>query len=55
MVIQSTTYADDTDLIARQLGNLQHLLNKVKEVSTCYGLEISDTKAEWLVMRHETQ
>ena len=37
-------FADDIDLIARQLGDLQHLLNKVEQVSTGYGLKISETK-----------
>ena len=46
-------FADDIDLIARQLGDLQHPLNKVEEVSTHYGLEISETNTEWTVMRHE--
>ena len=46
-------FADNIDLIARQLGDLQYLLHKVEEVSTCNGLEISETKTECLVMRHE--
>ena len=51
--VNNLHFADDIDLIARQLGDLQHQLNKVKEVSTFYGLEISETKTKWLVMRHE--
>lgn len=47
------TLSADLILIARPLGDLQHQLNKVEEVSTCYGLEINETKTEWLVMRHE--
>ena len=39
--------------MASQLGDLQHLLIKVEEVSTRYGLEVSKTKTEWLIMRHE--
>ena len=41
------------DLLARQLGDLQHLLNKVEKVSTRCSLKIIETKTEWLVMRHE--
>ena len=54
-IVKNLHFADHIDLIARQLGDLQHLLNKVEEVdiSTCYGVEISETKTEWLVMRHE--
>ena len=52
-IINNLHFADDIDLIARHLGDLQHLLNKVEEVSTRYGLEISETKTEWLVMRHK--
>ena len=52
-IINNLRFAYDIDLIPRQLCDLQHLLNKVEEVSTRYGLEISETKLEWLVMRHE--
>ena len=43
-IVNNLRFADDVDLIARQLGDLQHLLNKVEEVST--RLEISETKTE---------
>ena len=52
-MVNNLHFADNIDLIARQLGDLQHLLNKAEEVSTCCGLEISETKTEWLIMRHE--
>ena len=45
-IVTNLRSADNTDLIARQLGDLQHLLNKVEEVSTRYGLKISETKTE---------
>ena len=43
----------DIDRIARQLGDLQHLLNKIKEVSTGYGLKISEANKNRMVS-HET-
>ena len=46
-------FLDDINLIARQFGNLQHLVSKVEEVSNRYGLEISKTKTEWLVVKRE--
>ena len=46
-------FADDIDLIARQLGDLRHLVNYVEDVDIRYGLEINETKTECLVMRHE--
>ena len=52
-IVNNLCFADNIDVIARQLGDLQQLLIKVKEVSTRYGLEISETKTEWLVMRHK--
>ena len=54
-IVNNLFFVDNIDLITRQLGDLQHLLNKFEEVniSTQYGLEISETKTEWLVMRHE--
>ena len=52
-IVNTLHFAYDIDLIARQLGDLQQLLNKVEEISTHYGLEISETKTKWLVMRHE--
>ena len=52
-IVNNLLFADDIYLIAWPLGDLQHLLNKVAEVSTCYSLEISETRTEWLVMRHE--
>ena len=52
-IVNNLRFADDLGLIARKLGDLQQLLSKVKEISTRYGLEISETKTEWLVMRHE--
>ena len=45
-IVNNLHFADGIDLIARQLGDLQQLLNKVEEVSTHYGLEISETKTE---------
>ena len=52
-IINNLHFADDIELIVRLLGDLQHLLNKVTEVSTHYPLEISDTQTEWFIMRHE--
>ena len=52
-IVSNLRFAENTDLIAGQLGDLQQLLNKVEEVSAHYGLEISETKTECLVMRHE--
>ena len=52
-IVSNLHFTDDIDLITRQLGDLLQLLNKVEEVSTCYGLAISETKTEWLVMRRE--
>ena len=51
--VNNLHFVHDIDLIARQLGDLQHQLNKVEEFSIHNGLEISETKTEWLVMRHE--
>ena len=51
-IVNNLCFADNIDLIARQPGDLQQLRNTVKEVSTRYDLEISETETEWLVMRH---
>ena len=51
--INNLRFADDIDLIARKLKELQdELLNKVDEISTKYGLEISETKTEWMRMEY---
>ena len=42
-IVNNLHFADNIDMIARQLCDLQHLLNKVEDVCTCYGLEISET------------
>ena len=52
-MVNNLHFADNIDLIARQLGDLQQLLSKVEEVSTCYGLEVSEIKTEWLVMNNK--
>ena len=52
-IVNNLCFTDDINLMARHLDHLQHL-PKVEEVSTCWlVLEISETKTEWLVMRHE--
>ena len=43
-IVNNLRFADDIDWIARQLGDLQQLLSKVEEVSTCYSVDISETK-----------
>ena len=45
-IVNNLCFTDNIDLIVRQLGDLQQLLNKVKEVITRYSLEISATKTE---------
>ena len=51
-IVNNVRFAENIYLIARQLGDLQQLLIQVEEVSTRYTLEISETKIEWLVMKH---
>ena len=52
-IVNNMRFADDIDLIARQLRDLQQLLHTVEEVSIRYGLEISEPKTEWLYMTHD--
>ena len=43
-IVNNLCFADDIDMIARQLGDLQQLLNKVEEVSTCTVLKLMKKK-----------
>jgi hypothetical protein len=42
-------FADDIGLLAELLEQAQLLLDKVDQVSTKYGQEISETKTEWML------
>ena len=48
--INNLRFADDIGLLAEQLTQAQLLLDKVDQVSTRYGQEISETKTEWMIV-----
>jgi len=52
--VNNLRFADDIDLVAELLEEAQRLLNKVDEKSSQFGLEISETKTEWLLMSRRT-
>ena len=54
-IVNNLRFADDIDLLAETIKELQKLLNKVDEVSTKYGQEISETKTEWMCMQTNEQ
>jgi sorting nexin-29 len=47
--INNLRFADDIALLAKSLRRLQDLINKVNKVSSDYGMEISETKTEWML------
>ena len=47
--ISNLRFADDIGLLAELLEQAQLLLDKVDQVSTKYGQEISETKTEWML------
>ena len=47
--ISNLHLADDIGLLAELLQQAQLLLDKVDQVSTKYGQEISETKTEWML------
>lgn len=48
--INNLRYADDTVLLASNLENLQHLLQKLNNQCTEYGLKINLNKTKWMVV-----